>query len=1581
MRVPVPSEPNLLLLSNTFPTYQVPQVSAMRGRAPSVQQVVARASWGGRADPPRSTLIINGGDPAASVAPPTTVVVVDDATLSVISGSSCLHPFINITTATTTIDNVITTTKNNATTTNSQQNVRTSTTATSKKTSFNDDDDEEEPDGGNSNNLITITAKNKNNNNNNVSNNLRMMQSVTDNCLLMSSNSTLTTKTTVTVPNKQRNKDVRQQQIVVGDDVSHNNINNNNDNDNINNNILSTIITNSDKLACKFGALKQILLFDGQDIPNQKADDLENFFDDNVDDNELMMNLTNTTYYSSGSTTDDDRRGSITTKTTTTKYLLVSDDYKTPFNCTTTTIIHNNNDNKQTTICNSDKMILYEKSTTAYDDYYDERTSRAYGPPLRLRGGGESSISTGTTGWGTPPSQQASNNNGNSTGWGSTNTSNQNSAGTQQWNNNSNRPPASGPGNSQDSNKANSNISQNGQQPPASQQSNNPGWGQPGTKQQPGGPPTSIANNSTSNTNANNTQGQSTTSTKQQLEQLTNMREAIFSHDGWGGQHVNQDTNWDIPGSPEPQMKMDGSGAPTWKPTVNNGTELWEANLRNGGQPPPQPQQKAPWGHTPSTNIGGTWGEDDDVTDSSNVWTGVPPAQPQWGSGNTGNGTAMWGGPKKENDWGTGAANTGWGDPRSADPRNTSIDPRDMRPDPTPHIRTPTTDPMRMLDPREQMRLVGGDMRGDPRGITGRLNGAGAEAFWGQAGPQAGAHHMHQPKMPMGPGNTTGWEEPSPPSQRRNMPNYDDGTSLWGNPQPGKSQITVLLFVIFTSKAGSHWKDLPTGASMGRNSAAGPPGMQSRMKPEASVWGHGRNGSWDDGGPGWDETGPWPKQKTMPGPIWDNDGDWIHKQGPKQPFTKEMIWNSKQFRVLVEMGYKKEDVENALRNREMNIEEAVDMLGSRNPNLVDSWRGRHEDHYEHQQFSGQRFPTGPTAQMNFPPGANVPNLLNNMNSSSAGANNTLNNMSPAIVQKMLSQSSGTQGFGGANPTGGRSTLPAQSSQPSTAQLRMLVQQIQMAVQAGYLNHQILNQPLAPQTLVLLNQLLQQIKNLQQLANQQTIAQNQGCLGMKPNNNHILQYNVLITKTKQQISNLQNQIAAQQAMYVKQQHIGSGGPSDLFKSSSMHESINTLQNNFAEIGIKDTQMHYDIIKQSQQQSRLNQWKLPALDKEEGGEFSRAPGSVSKSLAPSHSSPNLNPLGLTQPDGPWSSGRSTDTGWPDTGAGDSGAPDVKDAQWAAPTQPSLTDLVPEFEPGKPWKGTQIKSIEDDPSITPGSVVRSPLSIATIKDNELFNMNPNKSPPLGDTIQPLSLSSSTWSFNPPSSTSTMISSPQNKLPTTKGTLGDLNTPTAVTSELWGAPKPRGPPPGLSAKSSVVNGWATNLGSNSSSSWGGQRNWTPTSGSPWLLLRNLTAQIDGSTLRTLCVQHGPLQSFHLYLHQGFALIKYSSREEATKAQQALNNCVLGNTTILAENPTEWEAGIHLQQVANQQSGSSGTWRGTSKQQVSAADNTWSTGWPNSTSTSLWGSTPLDSGDQSRATPSSLNSFLPGDLLGGESM
>lgn len=166
--------------------------------------------------------------------------------------------------------------------------------------------------------------------------------------------------------------------------------------------------------------------------------------------------------------------------------------------------------------------------------------------------------------------------------------------------------------------------------------------------------------------------------------------------------------------------------------------------------------------------------------------------------------------------------------------------------------------------------------------------------------------------------------------------------------------------------------------------------------------------------------------------------------------------------------------------------------------------------------------------------------------------------------------------------------------------------------------------------------------------------------------------------------------------------------------------------------------------------------------------------------------MNPL-LGPSDGTWSS-RLGDSGWPDTGNNDS--TDGKDWQPGAGGA-AFTDLVPEFEPGKPWKVRpffylvstldfwskdllfkklikkkllfvtilnlfffcQMKSIEDDPSITPGSVVRSPLSLAAIKDTDaIFSTGSKTSPPPqsvnADSAIP-SLSNSTWSFNPPATT----------------------------------------------------------------------------------------------------------------------------------------------------------------------------------------------------------------------------------------
>ncbi|XP_014240799.1 protein Gawky [Cimex lectularius] len=1311
-------------------------------------------------------------------------------------------------------------------------------------------------------------------------------------------------------------------------------------------------------------------------------------------------------------------------------------------------------------------------------DYYSR-----WGIPrcFKLLGGGESAL-TGTDGWGTPPTSQSG-----TTGWTSGSTGQQSTQGSQQGggnnnNNNNSRQGQSGSGvvqqaqggppsqtqvpatttapnstsaNVNTSTSTNSNSSSgNSSSTAANQQtavSQNGTTGQSGTQTGTGGNTGSTSwaaatagkgglpsQQTTPTSNPSN----SSNSTKQQMEQLNTMREALFSQDGWGGQNVNQDIVWDIPGSPEPGNKENNNAAavPIWKLPINNGTDLWEANLRNGGIPPPQNQaQKTAWGHTPSSNIGGTWGEDDEM-DTSNFWTGVPAAgtAPQWPN----QPPQIWpaGTAKKEGEWG----GPNWNDQRG--------DPRDIR----------HGEMRQMIDTRENMRpgnmdnrSIGNNdvlMRGDHRGgITGRLNGVPNDAMW-PTGP--GPHHHiphHQTKLPNHPsqpgvnqwsggggppikemslGGKSGWEEPSPPAQRRNMPNYDDGTSLWGQQHsrptlPGQNKV-------------SHWKEMPA-TGIGRGLQCPPGRGNPNMKPDQPIiWPHHpRNGGWGEGGIDvnagpWadDKPAPWMDQTLTPSswqsgpkhkPSWDGEIDpsssWVGHttKPPSKTISKEMIWGSKQYRMLTDMGFKKEDVENALRASGLVLEDALEQL-----NATRNERWRHSDLDPEHPIINYPSPQ-PTICIPFQAngggggsasGGAGGNVLNNSNPSLA-------TISPAIMQKLLSQQPPPQQQ---PPFTQQSSRTQQTQQPTAQQLRMLVQQIQMAVQNGYLTPQILSQPLAPQTLILLNQLLQQIKNLQQLMQHHTVILNP--LNKPTSSNQLLQITVQITKTKQQIGNLQNQIAAQQAIYVKHQQ-QTPQSSEFFKTP-IHETMSsTLHSNFSDLTLKDPQSGT-----TGQQSRLNQWKLPALDKDSemgtGNEFSRAPGSTAKP-APGNSSPNINPL-LGQPDGTWSSVNRTncDTGWPDSGGDDNSSKD-----WPTTTQSSqsFSDLVPEFEPGKPWKGNPLKSIEDDPSMTPGSVARPPLSIPPIKDSHILSSSSSvtgkASPTTSSSIEimpqipSLSLSSSTWSFNPPvSSTSDMFDSGLSKLSGGKGTVsagvtssgsagssgttswGESGTGSSVqtssSSELWATPKPRGPPPGLPAKpqsqgsqgapsqpsgssGQASNGWL-------SSRWGGpQASWPqPAGGSTWLLLRNLTPQIDGSTLKTLCLQHGPLQSFHLYLNHGIALAKYSSREEASKAQGALNNCVLGNTTIFAESPSESDVLSLLQHLGHstgQQSGNGGaawrptkeSWPGTSNSQLWGGTSSGS----GSTTASLWG----DSSDQHRTTPSSINSFLPGDLLGSESI
>ncbi|KAM4530862.1 trinucleotide repeat-containing gene 6B protein-like isoform 1-T2 [Odontesthes bonariensis] len=250
----------------------------------------------------------------------------------------------------------------------------------------------------------------------------------------------------------------------------------------------------------------------------------------------------------------------------------------------------------------------------------------------------------------------------------------------------------------------------------------------------------------------------------------------------------------------------------------------------------------------------------------------------------------------------------------------------------------------------------------------------------------------------------------------------------------------------------------------------------------------------------------------------------------------------------------------------------------------------------------------------------------------------------------------------------------------------------------------------------------------------------------------------------------------------------------------------------------------------------------------------------------------------------------------------------------SKPATSSWPPEFQPGVPWKGIQSSGDpESDPYMTPGSVLGSPGSPnLNDPDHQLLRDNIGPNPSLNTSLPspgawPYSASDSSlsnahstgkYSEYKPSWPPEPIG--QNKLWRTNRNSSQLpRPPPGLTNQKQASPSPWG-----TGGPRLARNWGGG-GINPESRYGPGTAWSDgvaSRGSCWLLLSNLTPQIDGSTLRTICMQHGPLLTFHLGLTQGSALIRYSSRQEAAKAQGALHMCVLGNTTILAEFVSEEE-------------------------------------------------------------------------------
>eukprot|EP00058_Branchiostoma_floridae_P005717 XP_002591205.1 hypothetical protein BRAFLDRAFT_131100 [Branchiostoma floridae] len=967
------------------------------------------------------------------------------------------------------------------------------------------------------------------------------------------------------------------------------------------------------------------------------------------------------------------------------------------------------------------------------------------------------------------------------------------------------------------------------------------------------------------------------------------LRAKIDSTTSWGKTPIKQDTAWAVADSPEEKRADDGTAI--WgRPSVASGGRDWDDKN---------------W----DDNKGSSWG--------GGGGGGGGPAQPP-PPARVDNGTAVWGRNQR------GSTSTS---PPTA-PTTTTITVTTTNPIPAGPTGWEEPSPPTM---RRMMEVDNGTAAwGDPEAHNRRVSELGKRGQ--QLSVSALQNTTAQMNVPKSPDTgTKGWSEPPPPPPSAFKPSgwgdtptsvgspYDKGTSIWG----GKT-------------SSSSWGD-PGDAAWGTSTSST---THSKSGSESMQDGWGTEG---EGGstPGWEEDeafGTWSVSASQESNSSYGSGGWTNVGGKKKVSAKPVVkdpsvWNNRQLKQLVDMGFPREDAEKALKTNNNNLESAIGVLlqknGVESNSHLDSDSGKDRN-------TNRVLPVGRQKRYSSRADDQIP-------------------MNPLVFQQQMQQH---------------------------------MQMLQMAARNGFLNQALLNPQVAaaasansgpmsqqvtsltPQQLKLVQQLLQlsQLQNQQKVLNQQLL-QYQGQQGGtgKGSLNHLQRQQqelaMLIQQMQQQIVNQQRLIAQQSLMQQKQKpdhHFGVEPRDQERVGNNVTSALGNLNMNV------DAGMKEPPLSQPTMQSRLNQWKHPSHQPREDSndDFGRKPGAIGRSRSQNNSThgygggpydsfPTDDPLNHTTVTSPIMSTQS------DTWSAISPSPTDASSrsssqQWSSAIDADLSSMLPpEFKPGEPWKG--LKDYANDPDVTPGSVARS-ISLNMVKDSDILKLTgeqykSSKDDPASSTSA--LLSSTTWSFSGSSLYSNTSASGSNKgnVKSTWSSSSPLSPsaypPSTITNEIWRAPlpskkgvMPARPPPGLNVTKSSM--WSSGGGGGRGSSgeynvggsggsggsgwgsvpsmWSGGDTAPPGRQAPsnWLILKNLTPQIDGSTLRTLCMQHGPLLTFHLNLSQGCALVCYMSKEEAAKAQKSLHTCVLGNTTILADFISEDEARRLFEQNNSQAASSS---------------------------------------------------------------
>ncbi|GIY55934.1 protein Gawky [Caerostris extrusa] len=400
---------------------------------------------------------------------------------------------------------------------------------------------------------------------------------------------------------------------------------------------------------------------------------------------------------------------------------------------------------------------------------------------------------------------------------------------------------------------------------------------------------------STSNTEMENEQdntGNSASKVKRMEENVNESQIAAAFSEGWGQRGINQDTAWEVPSSPHLSPK-EGS---TWTST-SSGTEIWENNVRHhikSSTAKPPSQMREPWGHTPSTHIGGTWGEEEDTT---NLWTGNntinPNINPNWGNEPPALQIGLPHLPLTNENKNIAALQIDLSQIASLPSKNKNIA-EDSGPDNGPPWGDPSHKPNRTF--------------GNWSPVTG--SNKRCHHLVGKK-----LHPLHQSPvnlvltmmMELLYGAIPSTKVKCPTGKRCHLPN---------------SYLTVLYLLVTCAKVAIH---VPPhgGPGMIRLPQSG-----SNMNKNDNVWmknqSMNRNLNWNEVA-----FGNWGEPGHPMGPYWgakskSTSCNWADgqvdtsswggpmKQGGK-PLSKDLIWASKQFRLLMEMNFKKDDIENALR--------------------------------------------------------------------------------------------------------------------------------------------------------------------------------------------------------------------------------------------------------------------------------------------------------------------------------------------------------------------------------------------------------------------------------------------------------------------------------------------------------------------------------------------------------------------------------------------------------------------------------------------------------------------------------------------